>query len=123
MPHRIEVVEDLVEIRFWGRISAEEMRSYMAELSEIEATMNPVLDRITDISETTGIDLNFDAMGELGSGRVAIAFGNGFKSAFCAPGPLQFGIWRMFEALNQNPKIQIQVLKTKESAIEWLKRK
>ncbi len=121
MPYRIEIVEGFLKIRFWGRISVEELQAYLAELSEVESKMNPVLNRLTDVSETTEIDLHFEVMDQLANLRIAVTFKNHFKSAFVAPTPLQFGLCRMFQSLNHNPNIHIQIFRNLESAIEWIK--
>jgi hypothetical protein len=42
------------------------------------------------------------------------------RSAFVAPRPIQFGFARMFQTLNDNPKIELHIVNTMDEALLWI---
>ncbi|HEX2854014.1 MAG TPA: hypothetical protein VHO24_12310 [Opitutaceae bacterium] len=77
-------------------------------------------DRITDMSRVSGITLDFTAMEAFAAKRRNAPLKNRVKSAIVAPQPLQFGFARMYQTLNENRDIVIELFRDEASALQWL---
>lgn len=66
------------------------------------------------------LDLNYAKIAAVASIRRAAPLKNAVKSAIVAPQPIQYGFARMFQTLNDNPRINLQVFSDRASAMEWL---
>jgi hypothetical protein len=77
-------------------------------------------DRLTDLTALDRIDVGFEEVFALavkrGERRVPVLI----RSALVANRPVQFGFARMFQMLNDNPRIQIRIFGNLEEAQRWL---
>jgi hypothetical protein len=101
-------------------VTSDELRRYANELAALETSGELPANRITDISEAEGLDLHFDEIGSFAAQRCVAPLKNIVKSAIFAPTDVQFGMARMFQTLNDNPKIRIKVFRDLRSATDWL---
>jgi hypothetical protein len=120
MPYKIATVGTYVEMRFVGAVSSQDIRDCLAELEQIESRSTPVPDRITDLSESEMVNISFDVLDELARRRTTTVLKNKVRSAIFAPRPVQYGLARMFQTLNDNPNIVVHVFWDGGHARNWL---
>ena len=77
------------------------------------------LDRITDLTAVECFDVGFREIYYFAIRRSAQRFSRVVKSAIVVHDPEQQGIARVYEALNENPQIQIRILRSVTEATEW----
>ena len=109
-----------VRLRFHGTISCEDLKNACYELEEIEAVSAVTPDRLFDLSLADTALWNFEVLDALAERRRATQLKNPIKSAIYAPTDLQFEYSRMFQRLNDNPKIEVRVFRHPIAAEKWL---
>lgn len=87
---------------------------------EVDAISPVAPDRLTDFTKVTSIALNFMEMEMFVSRRRASTLNHSVRSAIVAPTQLQYGFARMFQTLNDNPRIEIRLFRDMASARDWL---
>jgi hypothetical protein len=120
MPYEIRFAGDIMAVRFFGTVSAQDMRQCLGEVEAIEATHARAPHRITDLSDCETALLDFALLEEITARRRATRLKNTVQSAIYAPSEVQFGFSRMFQTLNDNPLIAIKVTRDRAEAEAWL---
>jgi len=69
----------------------------------------------------TELQIGYPGVRALADRRRAATFPNPFKSAIVGRVPAQAGMARMFQTLNDNPQITIEVFDDEAAALEWLR--
>jgi hypothetical protein len=77
-------------------------------------------DRLTDLTALDRIDVGFEEVFALAVKRGERKVSAPIRSALVANRPVQFGFARMFQMLNDNPRIQIRIFGNLEEAQRWL---
>jgi len=78
-------------------------------------------DRLTDLTALERIDVGFEEVFALAMKRAERTVPAPIRSALVANRPVQFGFARMFQMLNDNPRIQIRIFGNLEEAQQWLR--
>jgi hypothetical protein len=120
MPFQIQVEAAIIRITFTGDANKSELADALIELERLEADLERVPDRLTDLTGLKDRDWSFSTVFPVTEDRRKRVFPNKFRSAIVAPTPAAYGYARMFQTLNDNPQIDIQVFKTKDEAEKWL---
>ena len=120
MPYDIAFDGKLIRVAMLGLVTKEELFTFIAALAALEETLEPVPDRIVDLTRVVDRQADFDAVFAIGGVRERKAFPNSFRSAFVAPSPMSYGFARMFQTLNTNPQIDLQIFRTLAEAESWL---
>jgi len=120
MPFQIQIDAEIIRIIFSGKITKDEFIDLLKELTRVELDFECIPDRLTDMSGVTEWESGFTTMNDVAAKRRARVFPNKFKSAIVAPNPADYGIARMFQTLNDNPQIEIQIFKSTAEAEGWL---
>ena len=119
MPFELTTPGAVLFARVFGVFTAPEL-NHMATLAEIAEASHPVsLDRITDLTDVERFDVGFREIFYFALRRSAQRFSRVVKSAIIVQESEQQGIARVYEALNENPQIQIRILRSVTEAIEW----
>jgi hypothetical protein len=117
----IKFEDGLLCLMLRGCISSDDLLNAAALTAKIEDEAEVSPHRIVDLSLVEDMNLNFAAMHQLAETRKVAPLKNPVKSAILAPHPVQYGFARMFQTINKNPQITIQVFTTRQDAIGWLK--
>lgn len=104
-----------------GCVTSEELLNAAAQTAKIESEIEVSPQRIVDLSLVEDMNLNFADMHQVAETRKAAPLKNAVKSAIVAPQPVQYGFARMFQTLNKNPQITVQIFTARQDAIDWLK--
>jgi hypothetical protein len=115
-----KIAQRIVYLTFRGCVTAEDLRD-MADLFakiETEARVSP--DRMVDLSAIEGLNLNFSAIMNYAAARRNAPLQNTVKAAIVAPQTLQYGFARMFQTLNVNPDISMEIFIDQASGLAWI---
>ena len=115
-----KIAQGIVYLTFRGYVTAEDIRDMVDLLAKIETESKVSPDRIADLSSIEGISLNFSAITDYSANRRKAPLRNKVKAAIMAPHPLQYGFARMFQTLNDNPDINMEIFTDKDSSLAWI---
>jgi hypothetical protein len=115
-----KMAQGIVCLTFRGYVMAEDIRDMVDLLTKIETEARVSPDRIVDLSAIAGISLNFSAITNYAAARRTAPLKNKVKAAIVAPHPLQYGFARMFQTLNDNPDINMEIFTDKDSGLTWI---
>ncbi len=75
---------------------------------------------MVDLSAIEGLNLNFSAIMNYAAARRNAPLQNTVKAAIVAPQTLQYGFARMFQTLNVNPDISMEIFIDQASGLAWI---
>ena len=119
MPFELTTPGAVLFARVFGVFTAPELNHLAAEAEIAEASHPVSLDRITDLTGVERFEVGFREIYFFAIRRGAQQFSRVVKSAIVVQEPVQLDIARVYEALNENPQIQIRILRSVTEAIEW----
>ncbi len=120
MAFDLKVENGVVRVTFEGYLDSKDLERLDEIVSGMEAEYDVSPDRISDLSSIEGVHLDCAAMEFFADRRRHAPLKNRVKSAIVVPRPLQYGIARMFQTLNDNPNINSQIFTDRERALNWL---
>ena len=110
MPFEIRDEGKYYYARLSGFLDRAELNAMTQEVERLEDA-GVLIDRI---------DVGFEEVFAVAQRRAERKVAAPIKSALVANRPLQFGFARMFQMLNDNPRIQIRIFGNLEEAQQWL---
>jgi hypothetical protein len=102
-----------------GDVTNADLKAFAEDVVALERTQPAAPPRIVDFSGVTKLSFDFSMVRELANRRRQREFPNGYKSAIVAPDLAQFGFARMWQIINDHPRITIAIFGDRESAIAW----
>lgn len=120
MSVEITVGPDLIRVIFAGMLTGKDLVYAASRADQIERDLNPVLNRLSDLTQVTEMQIAYPDVKVFAEHRRTLAFPNAFKSAIVVHTPVQMGMARMFQTLNDNPQIMIQIFEDETAALDWL---
>jgi len=120
MSFEIRTDHPIIELRLFGTFTNDDLTHIAIEARRIETEEAVVRHRITDTREITKLDIDFRGVSAFADERRACAFPNAFKSAIVAPEVAHYGFARMFQTLNDHPRISIAIFPDEVAARDWL---
>lgn len=121
MSVEIAVGPDIVRVTISGTLTGQDLAYVASAADDIERDRNPVPPRLIDLTAVTEMQIAYPDVKVLAEHRRAIAFPNAFRSAIVVRTPVQMGMARMFQTLNDNPQITIQIFEDESTALSWLR--
>ena len=122
MPLIFQMREGLMLARFYGAVTAEDFWRLDQLAREADSRLEANPDRILDITDADWGLVESELVRNMAAIREKEPMKNHVKAAIVAPKPEQYGIARMFQALNQNPAVEVQIFTDAPGAYEWLGR-
>ena len=119
MPFEIRDEGGFYFARLFGVLDHEDLNAVTAEVERLEDVVTK--DRLTDLTALERIDVGFEEVFALALHRGEWTIPVPIKSALVALKPVHFGFARMFQMLNDNPRIQIRIFGNLEEAQQWLR--
>jgi hypothetical protein len=119
MPFEIRDEGKYYSTRLSGLLDRAELNAMTREVERLEDA-GVLIDRITDLTPLERIDVGFEEVFAVAQRRGDRKVAAPIKSALVANRPVQFGFARMFQMLNDNPRIQIRIFGNLEEAQQWL---
>jgi hypothetical protein len=121
MSFDIAIEPGLIRVTLSGALTAADLHGIAEAADEIERTTAPIPHRVTDMTAVTDLQVAYPDVLALAARRRALHFPNDFKSAIVVSGAAQLGIARMFQTLNDNPHITVQIFTDGADAVTWLR--
>jgi len=118
VPYEIDPTGDYIVTRLFGVLTAADLVA-MARESEVIEAVHIDRDRLTDLTSVEQFNIDFEATYVLTEIRCKRTFGTTVRSAIVAVEPIAFGSARVFQALNDNPQIEIRVVASRAEAEAW----
>jgi len=118
MPFEIHDEGGYYFARLFGVLDRTDLNDVMAQIERLEDVVTK--DRLTDLTALERIDVGFEEVFALALKRAQRPIPAPIRSALVASKPVQFGFARMFQMLNDNPRIQIRIFGSLEEAQQWL---
>jgi SpoIIAA-like len=121
MAHVMALEADMIRVAVSGALTPQDLTDIMREADEIEKDMDPILSRITVHAPGTEVEVGYKEVKAFAWYRRELRFPNVFRSAIVVNSPVQRGIARMFQTLNDNPQIVIEIFDDEAAALAWLR--
>jgi hypothetical protein len=106
---------------FSGILTNRDLARALEELTRIEAELDVVPHRITDIRSVERLEIDLASVVALAEARRHRVYGNPFKTAVIAADAVHIGAARMFQAVGAHPQIAVDIFGDERSALEWLR--
>ena len=119
MPFEISDEGNFHSIRLFGALDRADLDAVMTEVERLEDA-GVLRDRLTDLTALDHIDVGFEEVFALAVKRGERKVSAPIRSALVANRPVQFGFARMFQMLNDNPRILIRIFGNLAEAQRWL---
>lgn len=103
-----------------GTLVPEAMVRMADALLEAETAAAVCPHRVTDLTGVTRFDVGFVDMSGLAQRRREQSPANPIRSAIVAATPVQLGFARMFQTLNDHPRITMRIFPDLDGALAWL---
>ncbi|MBC8087556.1 MAG: hypothetical protein H7Z40_09830, partial [Phycisphaerae bacterium] len=116
MAVEIEIRDDVLCVTLTGTITKVDMLRIGNTVSSIEDSMALAPPRISDFSASQRMEVGFEEMMALAEHRRRSNLANPVRSATVVSNPLQRGMARMFQTLNDHPLVTIQIFDDREKA-------
>ena len=120
MPFEIRDEGRYFLVRLFGVLDLRGLDAVVAEVERLESEPAGVKDRITDLTDLERIDVGFEEVFAVANRRAQRKVPTAIRSALIAVHPVHYGFARMFQMLNDNPRIHIRIFANREEALEWL---
>jgi len=119
MPFEIHDEGGYYSARLYGVLDPTDLNALMDEIERLEDVVTK--DRLTDLTSLERIDVGFEEVFALAERRAQRPIPKPIRSALVAIKPVHFGFARMFQMLNDNPRVQIRIFGNLEEAQQWLR--
>lgn len=119
MPFELTTSGGILFARVFGVFTAPELNQLATEIEIAEASHPSALDRITDLTAVERFEVGFRDIFFFAIRRSVLRFSRVVKSAIVVQEPVQLGIAHVYETLNENPQIQVRVLRSVIEAKVW----
>jgi hypothetical protein len=119
MPFEIHDEGGFYSARLFGVLDRDDLDAVMAEIERLEDIATK--DRLTDLTALERIDVGFEEVFALAMRRAQRPISTPIRSALVAVKPVQFGFARMFQMLNDNPRVLIRIFGSLQEAQQWLR--
>lgn len=114
--------DGIVYMTLSGRISRDDLVRIVRQMAELESQSEKSPHRLTDLTGVEGLDFEAGAIMDIAFVRRKAPLKNKVSSAIVAPTSLLYGYARIFQTLNDNPAVTLQIFPDKKSALAWLKK-
>jgi hypothetical protein len=120
MPYSISSERGYTYINLSGHLTVPEVAAAVQKMDEIDSGADATPNRLVDITAVENLQVSFSEMSNFASLRRSVKLKNPVRTAVVARTPVQFGVARMFELLNQQPQTQVAVFTDPDLARRWL---
>ena len=119
MPFEIRDEGNYHSARLFGVLDGADLNAMTTEVERLEDA-GVLIDRITDLTSLDRVDVGFEEVFAVAQRRAERKVTAPIRSALVANRRVQFGFARMFQMLNDNPRILIRIFDNLKEAEQWL---
>ena len=107
-------------IRIFGTLTPEDLEALADEVIAIEQEGTNTPPRLTDLRELTSANVGYQEMARLTDRTRTRPLLSPVRSAMLVGEPVQLGYARMFQILNDHPKVTLRIFEDEAVAREWV---
>jgi hypothetical protein len=112
--------DGVLRIVLSGTLTPDDLGRVADAIGEVEDAADVCPCRVTDMTALTRFEVGFDEMFQLARRRRERSPANPIRSAIVASTPVQLGFARMFQTLNDHPRITLRIFPDMDAALAWL---
>lgn len=116
-----EFCEGLLVIRGAGTVTASDLREMPALTTAFDAGRAITPNRLIDLTGVEAFDVGFSEMLAVVRERRDAALSGPTRTAVLTANPVQYGMARMFQSLNDNAQITVSIFEDRAEALAWLR--
>jgi hypothetical protein len=120
MPYSVEEEGTILRATFSGVMTGEDLHAFAVDIETLLATRDRVPNNLLDLRAVEPSRLSFNDLLSLAKLRETVKLPNPIRTAIVADSPTMTGFARMYQSLNQNPSVTIQVFTDVAAAERWL---
>jgi len=121
MPITTEYQGEFILTKMTGLIALPDLLAHAEEIAAIESSLPTAPHRIAHLAGDFVGELGFMELNAFVAKRRVVRLKNPVKSAIVVGGAAQFGFARMFQTLNDNPDIRVEIFQAEAPALAWLR--
>lgn len=121
MPFSTRIDDGVLYTALFGHVTSGDLRDLIEVVADIERSMPEAPSRVTDLRGISGRDLGFAAVVDMVDRRRRDPPRNPVRSAIVATSLVTIGFARMFQTLNDTPKVTVEIFSTPEEADRWVR--
>lgn len=116
----VQMEGDYLLIEFAGAFTTDDIPRLIQSVKEFEAKLGYAPKRIIDLTGIESMAVSFPDIAEIVKARRSLTYPNLLRSALVADRPVQFGLARMVQSLNQHEQITMEIFPSRAAAQAWL---
>lgn len=116
-----EFTEGLLVIRCTGTVTASDLRPMPMLTTAFDASRPVTPDRLIDLRGVEAFEIGFAELLDVVRERRDATLSGPTRAAFVTAGSVQYGMARMFQSLNDNPDITVEIFEDPAAARAWLR--
>jgi hypothetical protein len=110
----------LLVIRLHGMVTTVELDTVTDEVIELEQGGTNAPPRMTDIRDVTDSNVRYPELAKIAERARTRPLAAPVRSAIVVAKPVQLGYARMFQTLNEHPKVTVRIFEDEPAARKWL---
>lgn len=122
MAYSVSFDGPLLLIRLSGTIAVADLDALVDEIIKLEQRGTHTPSRMIDLREVTDSAVRYADLAVLAERSRARPLDRPLLSAMIVSQPVQLGYARMFQTLNEHPKVTMRIFEDEAAAREWLAR-
>lgn len=120
MPFTLQEEDGVLRVTINGNVLAAELHDLLTAMESFVVARAHWPDNLVDLRGIDLASLGFTDILGLAKRREALKPPNAFRTAMVADSPIVLGFARMFQSVNHNPAITLELFQTLEAAEAWL---
>jgi hypothetical protein len=120
MPYRVSYDTQLVVIVLSGELVPADLDAAADEVLAIEDNGRNTPPRLSDLRDVTDASIGYADMARLAERARTRPLSADVRSAIVVAQPVQLGFARMFQILNEHPRVTIRIFDDDQTARAWL---
>jgi hypothetical protein len=120
MAFDVEMAGSYMRIRLYDTLTDADLRGLAEAVIVIEAPLTTTPSRVADLSGLTRLEVGYNGVDALAQRRRDIRVKGTSRTALVVANDMQFGVARMYQTLNDHPKITTEIFRDLESALAWV---
>jgi len=110
----------ILVIRLYDTVTGADLEGASAEVLAVEKDGTNTPPRLSDLRGITTAAIGYSEMARLADVVKARPLDAPVRSAILVTEPVQLGFARMFQILNEHPRVTVRIFEDESSAREWL---
>ena len=121
MTFEAEFSEGLLVIRGTGTLTVTDLQQMPMLTAAFDASRAVTPNRLIDLTRVEGFDVGFVEMIGVVRERRDAALTGPTRTAVLTANPVQFGMARMYQGLNDHAQVTIEIFDDRAAALSWLR--